>query len=162
MPLTSFDALPPDARVWIFASSDRLDDAQASSLLAAVDAWLMEWRAHGEPLRCARDWREGHFLAVGVDERATGASGCSVDALYRVLQGLERSLGTTLVAGGRIFHRDPTGAVCVTDRLRWAALRRAGEVHDDTPVFDTALTSAATYRESFERPAHESWHAALS
>ncbi|MDF2776045.1 MAG: hypothetical protein K0S86_5546, partial [Geminicoccaceae bacterium] len=40
-------------------------------------------------------------------------------------------------------------------------MARTGELSPDTPVFDTALTTAAEWRERFERPARESWHAEL-
>src|SRR5215207_4803690 len=64
MPIVPFDALPNTARVWVFASDRPLAGAVADTLLAAVDRFLSEWKAHGVPLRCARDWRDGRFLAV--------------------------------------------------------------------------------------------------
>lgn len=157
-----FDAMPDEARTWVFAASDPLDAAHGETLLAAVDEYLAQWSAHGVPLTCARDWRDARFLAVAVDPRAAGASGCSIDALFRILQQLERSLGTTLVAGGRIFYRDATGTIQRTDRASYAALARAGVVAGDTVVFDTAVTTAGDWRHRFERPASTSWHAQLA
>ena len=46
-----------------------VDDIDAAKLLAAVDAYLMQWKAHGHPLTAARDWRDDRFLAIGVDQR---------------------------------------------------------------------------------------------
>ena len=109
MPVVHFDSLPPDARVWVFASDRSLEGADAMLLLREVDAWLEQWKAHGAPLRSARDWREDRFLAIGVDPTAEQASGCSIDALFRRLQDLERQLDSSLVAGGRIFYRAPDG-----------------------------------------------------
>jgi hypothetical protein len=99
MPRISFDDLPDDARIWIFGSSDSISTDAQKEMLSAVDAWMDQWTAHGEPLVCARDWRDGRFLVVGVDQRAAGASGCSIDALFHVLQGLEKTLGTTFRGG---------------------------------------------------------------
>ena len=161
MPQVTFDALPDDARVWVFGASAPLDDEAAAALLSEVDAYLRQWQAHGAPLTCARDWHAGQFLAIGVDQSTAGASGCSIDALFRILQGLERSLGASLVAGGRVFYRDATGAVQCVDRPTYAARARAGVLGSDTPVFDTTLTSARDYRDRFERPAAASWHAQL-
>jgi len=67
MPIVPFASLPDSARVWVFASDQPLTGAAADTLLAAVDGFLAAWRAHGLPLRCARDWRDGRFLAIGVD-----------------------------------------------------------------------------------------------
>jgi hypothetical protein len=161
MPAVSFSALPDDARVWVFGSSDALSGESERELLAHVDAYLQGWHAHGTPLSCAREWREGRFLAIGVDQSTAGASGCSIDSLFRILQGLEKSLGTSLVAGGRVFYRDQAGAVECVDRPTFGARARAGVIGEETPVFDTSVTTADEYRRRFERVVRDSWHAAL-
>ncbi|MFN8669005.1 MAG: hypothetical protein U0164_17620 [Gemmatimonadaceae bacterium] len=162
MPQVSFERLPDDARLWIFGASDALNGDASEALLRLVDEYLARWQAHGEPLTCGRDWRDGRFLAIGVDQRAAGASGCSIDALYRSLQQLERALGTSLLAGGRVFYRDAAGQVQCVDRATYAARARDGRIGSDTPVFDTTLTNAGDYRARFERPASSSWHAQLT
>ena len=161
MPLTEFQALPDDARVWVFAAAAPIDDVDETRLLAAVDAYLLQWKAHGHPLTCAREWRDERFLVIGVDQRTEGASGCSIDGLFRTLKAMEPGLGTTLVGGGMVFFRGPGGLVCALSRDDFAALSRRGEAGSATPVFDTTVTNAGDYRALFERPAGESWHASL-
>lgn len=162
MPISDFNALPDESRLWVFAASDAVHGDDATRLLDAVDAWLGDWKAHGVPLVCGRHWRDDHFLAVAVDEAATGASGCSVDALFRVLQELQGSLGTSLVGGGRVFHRAASGEVRCSDRAAFTRLAAAGDVGPDTPVFDTAVTTAGDYRRNFERALRDSWHRELA
>jgi hypothetical protein len=158
MPIIPFESLPGDAKVWVFAASDPIMGEDARQLLAAVDEWLSEWKAHGEPLTCARDWREDRFLAVGVDQSTAGASGCSVDALFRVLRDLQDSLGTTLVGGGRVFYVNRDGEPRVANRGEFAASAAAGVVDARTIVYDTSVTTVAAYRAGFERAAGDSWH----
>lgn len=161
MPRVLFGELPDDARVWVFGARDLLGVEEERSLLRHVDEYLAAWSAHGVPLTCARDWRDGRFLAIGVDQSTAGASGCSIDALFHILRDLERSLGTSLVGGGRVFYRDARGEVQGVDRATFSVRSRSGEIGADTPVFDTTLTTAADYRARFERPASTSWHAQL-
>lgn len=161
MPRVPFDTLPDDARVWVFAAASELDERARGLLLTAVDDHLAEWHAHGEPLRSARDWRDERFLAVGVDQSTAGASGCSIDGLFRTLARLEPELGTKLLGAGRVYYRDASGRVLSTTRTEFASLAREGGVGPETPVFDTSLTTAAAWRQAFERPAHASWHAQL-
>ena len=161
MPVTTFDKLPDDARVWVFGSSAPVDETDALKLLAAVDTFLLQWKAHGHPLTCARDWRDEHFLAVGVDQRTEGASGCSIDGLFRSLKELETSIGSSMVAGGRVFFRDSLGFVHCITRQEFEAMSRRGEANGGTPVFDTTVTTAGAYRKLFERPASSGWHAEL-
>ncbi len=161
MPMVEFAALPDDARVWVFAASAPLNDDLSTPLLRQVDAYLKQWAAHGTPLTSAREWRDRHFLLIGVDQSTAGASGCSIDALFHILQGLERSLGTSLVGGGRIYYRDARGEVQCVDRATFSSRARAGEIGGDTEVYDTTLTTAGEIRERFARSASSSWHAQL-
>ena len=161
MPVVQFEAMPAEARVWVFASDRPLRGDESATLLREVDQFLAQWKAHGAPLRCAREWRDDRFLAVGVDPTAEQASGCSIDGMFRGLQSLERALNTRLVAGGRVFYRDSRGAPQTTRRADLAALVERQEFTPETRVFDTSVTSAADWRDRFGRPARETWVAAL-
>ena len=161
MPIVPFETLPDDARVWVFGTDRALSATEAARLLDVVDAHLARGAAHGTPLASARDWRGDHFLTIAVDQRTAGASGCSIDALFHQLQDLERSLGASIVGGGRIFYRDATGAVRATDRSAFGELADRSELTLDTTVFDPTVTTLGSWRSGFERRASESWHAQL-
>lgn len=157
MPIVPFASLPDESRVWVFGSDRALSGDESERLLSEVDRFLGQWKAHGVPLFCARDWRDEHLLTIGVDSTRENASGCSIDGLFRVLQGLERSLSTRLVAGGRVFYRDTDGRVQCVSRDGVPALAARGAIDDDSAVFDTGLTTAAAWRSRFEAPARETW-----
>ncbi len=162
MPRVEFNALPSSARVWVFGAAAPVTGAARETLLDAVDAHLVRWKAHGAPLVCARDWREDRFLAVAVDEAATGASGCSIDGLYRVLDTLESSIGTSLLDASTVFWRAADGHVQSATRPEFRAAAAAGGIAADTPVFDTTVDSVGAWTKTFERPAAQSWHARLA
>lgn len=157
MPIVSFESLPDESRVWIFGSDRALQERDSSRLLAEVDRFLGQWKAHGAPLTCARDWRDDSLLTIGVDTTQENASGCSIDGLFRTLQALERAFGTRLVGGGRVFYRDSSGHVHSVGRDRLPELAAMGAIGADTTVFDTGLTTAGEWRDRFETPARETW-----
>jgi hypothetical protein len=161
MPIVTFDALPDSARVWVFAAAAPVTGAAADALFARVDEHLRQWRAHGVPLVCARDWRDDRFLAVGVDEAATDASGCSIDALFHALRDIEAQVGTSLVGSGVVYWRDFEGGVVAANRPVFRAAATAGQIGPDTSVFDTTIVNAGAWRNAFEKPARDSWHARL-
>jgi hypothetical protein len=161
MPRVKFSELPGQSRVWVFASDRQLRGDEAKMLLDEVDRFLDEWRAHGQPLRNARDWRDDRFLAIGVDPTAEQASGCSIDGLFRALQSFEKTLNASLVGGGRVFYRDATGDAQLAARKDIPDLVRIGALSEDTPVFDTTVTDASAWRDRFVRPAKETWVASL-
>lgn len=161
MPRVPFESLPDDARVWVFGSDRTIADAESTQLLGAVDQFIDRWAAHGTPLHASRDWREGRFLTIAVDQRQAGASGCSIDGLFRTLQGLESTLGASLVGGGRIYYRSADGSVTSVARDEVESLGEQGIIGRDTTVFDPTVTTLGDWRKRFETTAGSSWHAQL-
>jgi len=156
-----FRHLPDSARLWTFGVSRPLDSGEERELLAAVDGFLEEWKAHGHPLAAARDWRYGRFLLVAVDDRVTPPSGCSIDALVRTLKGLEEELGVEMVGAGPVWYREggSEGDIRRVSRSDFKAAADEGRVTAQTVVFDPTLTRLAELREGkWELPAERSWH----
>ncbi len=158
MPLVDFSSLPDDARVWVFGSADALSGASEAALLSSVDDYLSDWRAHGSPLTVSRDWRDGRFLAIAVDQRDEYASGCSLDALFRVLRNIESEIGTSILDNSRVYFRGADGSVRWTDRGGFAELGQAGSIGGQSRVFDLSVQTAGEWRRRFERDVADSWH----
>lgn len=161
MPIVPFDSLPADSRCWVFGARAPLDEVDAPRLMTVVDRFLKEWKAHGVPLTCGRVFRDEHFLVVAVDEASAGASGCSIDGLFRLLVQAEEGIGTSMVGGGNVYFRDEVGLVHCLPLPEFELLAAGGDLSPETTVFDTTVTTLEAYRERFERPARESWHAQL-
>ena len=162
MPVVPFETLPDAARVWIFGSDRPLTEAGTTALLKGVDEHLTGWKAHGEPLTVGSQLRDGRFLVVAVDQSTAGATGCSIDGLFRVLQGLEATVGANLVGGGRVFYRGAESVVQATTRDQLASLVTSGAITKDTVVFDTSITDLGKFRSAFEKRAKESWIAEMT
>lgn len=159
MPCIPFESLPDDARLWVFPVSTPLEPSEQAGLLAAVDAFLGDWKAHGHPLTVGRSWVAGRFLAVAVDQRSEPPSGCSIDALLRVLKEEEEALGIRLTDHGPVWYRDAGGDIRAVQRSEFGALAASGAVTPETPVFDTTITRVERLRGGrFEVPASEAWH----
>ncbi len=159
MPRVPFDQLPPDARLWIFPASRALSPEEQQRVLGEADAFIDQWTAHGVPLRGAREIRHDQFVLVGVDERAAGVSGCSIDALVRRMASLQQSLGVELVENGPVLFRRGERIERVA-RDRFADLATRGEVTLETPVFDNTLDTVGALRDGrWEVRAADAWHA---
>jgi hypothetical protein len=102
-------------------------------------------------------WADNRFLVVGVDQSDANASGCSIDGLFRALQGLEREIGARLVGGGRVYYRDQAGAAQSAARAELDDLLARGVIGPDTVVFDTSITDLGEWRARFEQPARKTW-----
>jgi hypothetical protein len=161
MPLIRIEELPDSARVWVFGSDRTLEQSTSDFLLREADQFLSQWNAHGAPLTVGRDWRYGRFLTVAVDQSTAGASGCSIDGLFRALKLLGPRLGASLVTSGRVFYRDPKGDIHSVDRERFTSLSAEGAVQPDSAVFDPTVTTLGDWRARFELESRQSWHAGL-
>ncbi len=161
MPLVPFESLPDSSRTWVFAADQNLSRSQSGQLLNAVDEFLSQWKAHGSPLTVGRSWRDDRFLTVAVDQSSAGASGCSIDGLFRILKAIEQRVGASLVGSGMIFYRDPSGVIQSVNRENFVKLASKGSITDATPVFDPTVTTLAEWRAQFETDVAHSWHGAL-
>jgi hypothetical protein len=159
MPRIPFDQLPSDARLWIFPAERPLSHEESRRVLAEADAFIDQWSAHGVPLSAGRDLRHDQFVLVGVDERAAGVSGCSVDALVRRMRQLEDTLGVELINNAPVLYREGE-AIERVSRERFGELVAAGTVNLHTIVFDNTLSRVGDVRAGrWEVPAASSWHA---
>jgi hypothetical protein len=156
-----FEEFPDSARVWVYGSDRDLDAASESRLLTEVDNYLTQWTAHGTPLSAARNWRDKRFLTIAVDQDRAGASGCSIDGLFRALKSLEKEIGASVITSGLIFFRDRAGKIRAVTREAFGELGAKGEVDGDTEVFDLSVTTLREWRARFSSHAAHSWHAAL-
>ncbi len=158
MPVTQFDQLPDEARLWIFAAERPLDDTQREQLLAEADGFLAQWTAHQAPVTAARDFRYDQFLLIGVNEEVTGLSGCSIDALMHALQALGSRLGVELVESPPVWYRADDQIQGAT-RERFAEHAAQGIVNADTVVFDNTVATVKDLRAGkWETPARATWH----
>ena len=161
MPLVQIQDLPDSSRTWVFGADRNLDETATDLLLRETDRFISQWHAHGAPLTAARDWKHRRFLVVAVDQSTAGASGCSIDGLFRSLKALEPRLGASLITSGLLFYRGPKRDIESVDREQFSALSAKGEIGPDTRVFDPTVTTLGDLRARFELDAVESWHAKL-
>jgi hypothetical protein len=161
MPIVDFDSLPDDARVWVYGSTRQLTKDAERTMLTEVDDFLKQWAAHGNPLHSARHWDDGRFLTIGVDSTREGASGCSIDGLYRALKKLEPTIGTSIVTSGLIYYRNRDGQISAVPREEFSALSKNQSVDGDTEVFDLSVTTVGEWKARFRSRAKNSWHASL-
>ena len=161
IPETAVEAaiqLPSDARLWIFAAERPLSNSESARVLEETDSFIGQWMAHGAPLTAGRDLRYDQFVLVGVDERAAGVSGCSIDALVRRMQQLESVLGLELVNNAPVLYREGE-TIARVSRDRFAQLAASGTVGPNTRVFDNTLSRVGDLQAGkWEVKAAEAWH----
>jgi hypothetical protein len=158
MPRIPISELPNDARLWVFPLSRALGDEEGQEVRSRVDAFLEGWAAHGSPLTAGREWVEGRFLFIAVDENSVPPSGCSIDDMARVLKEEGARLGMSFLDHAPVWYRQGSG-LRQASRGDFQKLVEEGVVGLETPVLDTAITRLSQFRSGdWEKPAGASWH----
>jgi hypothetical protein len=123
-------------------------------------AFLEEWRSHGREITPGWGLVHDQFLVIGVDERAMGISGCSIDSMFRAVEGFRNAGGVEFSrSGNQVWYRDARNEVRCLDRSAFSDLARQGALDAETIVFDnTVSTLAELDRGRWEVPMRESWH----
>jgi len=101
VPTTSFDTLPNDARIWVYAADRALTDAEVDRTENELQAFTTDWTSHGTALRAAVSVFDRRFVVIALDTLESSASGCSIDKSLRAVQQLEQGLHVSLT--NRLF-----------------------------------------------------------
>lgn len=91
--IVPFDTLPETARIWIYQTDRPLSLGESDVIKSRIAGFLEKWTAHGHVLHAGLDIQYQHFIIIGLDESLSGASGCSIDSLFRDLSALGKELG---------------------------------------------------------------------
>jgi hypothetical protein len=152
----AFDHLPPQARVWIYQASRPLAEEEIMPLLPRLAAFAEEWTSHGQQLAASAQLLHKQFLVIGLDEQVAGASGCSIDASVRFVQGLEQHLGLQLLEKSRMAFLT-NGELRLLTRRELREAIAAGQVHADTLYFNNTLTTKGQLDDQWPAPAGQTW-----
>ena len=151
-----FHQLPPHARVWIYQASRPLTNAEVEELNPVLTQFVTEWTSHGQKLLASAQIFHNQFLIIANDEDINSPSGCSIDASVHFVKQLEERLGVSF------FDRTQL-AFLSNDEIKVVPLKavkeevQAGNITPNTLYFDNTASTAKQIKESWPKPAQQSW-----
>jgi hypothetical protein len=154
MPLSTFDALPDEARLWLLAFEHPTEPA---ILAQGMDVLLEHWHHKGVHYQAAWTLLENRILAVAEPTLAAQPSGCAIDGMLRGVKQLVTKLGLGLEDPQSVIVRQ-AGTIQAIPRTELAARLSEGSLDDATPVLDLALLTLGDLRQGrLERPLATTW-----
>lgn len=153
---------PPHWRLWVYVSSQVLDEQQTQSMKKAFTQFQSQWSAHGKALRSDMALVQDQILLIVVDEDHAKTTGCSLDKLTHFIGQIELELKTDFLDRSKFYAYDRENEVWRS--FNRAALKRAyqlGEVNDETPVLDTLIDSAGRVETELVKSLTSSWHSKI-
>lgn len=149
--------LPANTRVWIYQSSRAFTAGEIPELKATLQQFAQNWVSHNRQLKSHGDVLHNRFLVLMVDESLAGASGCSIDSSVHFMQKIGQQYQTDLF-DRMTFAWKQGDDVRTANSEAFAKLYAAGEINDQTLVFDNLVKTKGELEEKWLKPLNESWH----
>lgn len=149
--LHTIEEMPATTRVWVYKADRFLTEAETQQAEQRALAFTAQWAAHGKALTATAFVQDKLWLVFAVDESKEGASGCSIDKVFRLVQELEQDLHVRFT-DRLLLAWEKDGNIQLTPLSELAA---AG-VTADTPVFDDTVQTLGNWY-TRRKKASESW-----
>lgn len=145
-----------DYRVIIYPASRPFAPKETKVITEKLYDFLATWAAHGKPLSSSFKIEKNQFIVICVDEEKEAASGCSIDALGKVMREIDEEFQLGL------FDRMKASFV-ENGELKTMKLQdfrnglREGKISKDIEVFDFSKNTYVEFLSDFVLPIKRSW-----
>ena len=156
--LVDFKTLPDTSRVWIYQANRSFTDAELQEISTEFDEFLSQWTAHGKGLKAGYEIRYRRFLIIALDQSSQPATGCSIDASVHFIQNLEKKYKVELLDKMNVSYKQGE-YVAYKTLLEFKTMAKQRAISKNTIVFNNLVATKGEYKEHWEVPASESWHA---
>jgi hypothetical protein len=146
-----------ESRVWLYQSSRILTDTEVAEIQEKIKQFTKEWVSHSQALSASGNVLHHRFILLMVDEKQTGASGCSIDSSVRFLQDLGMDYATDFFDRLNFAYLDGE-QVKTAHKDDFAVLYSQGKINDDTIVFNNLVKDAGEMKMKWQIPLKDSWH----
>lgn len=150
-----------DYRVIIYPASRPFTAKESKVISEKLYDFLATWAAHGKPLSSSFKIEKNQFIVICVDEEKEMASGCSIDALGKVMKELDDEFQFGL------FDRMKASFV-ENNEIKTLKLQdfknqlKTGEIAKNIEVFDFSKNTYLDFLSHFLLPLERSWAAMYS
>ncbi|TAF46360.1 MAG: ABC transporter ATPase [Sphingobacteriales bacterium] len=147
----------PNTKVWIYQSNKLLIKQQVTEIEKILTNFTLNWQAHGQPLSAGFELKYNLFIVLWVDEKLAQASGCSIDALVRVIKEIDQKFNLDLFNRFNMAWLQ-NGILKFSNKENFAQLVLNKTIQADTLVFNNMVQTAYQYINEWKIPFAQSWH----
>jgi len=156
--LVDFDTLPEESRIWIYQANRSFTEEELIEIKQKLDLFIQQWTAHGSDLQSGYTIEYKRFIVIALNQNLTNATGCSIDASVKFIQQLEQDYHVDLMDKMNVSYKQGD-YVAYKSLLDFKKMAKDNAVSKNTIVFNNLVINIAEFRENWEVPASESWHA---
>ena len=145
-----------DYRVIIYPASRPFSTKEAKTITEKLYDFLATWAAHGKALTSSFKIEKNQFIVICVDEEKEAASGCSIDALGKVMREIDEEFQLGLFDRMKASYIE-NGEVKTLKLIDFKNGVRNGEISKDIEVFDFSKNTYLEFIGNFLLPFERSW-----
>lgn len=150
-----------DYRVIIYPASRPFTAKESKTIAERLYDFLGDWAAHGKELSSSFKIEKNQFIIICVDEEKEVASGCSIDALGKVMRELDAEFELGLFDRMKASFVE-NGEVKTLKLSDFKSKIRNGELSKDIEVFDFSKNTYLDFLSHFLQPFSRSWALTIS
>ena len=156
--LAKFNELPETSRVWIYQANRSFNEEEILAIDERLRVFITQWTAHGAGLLASFEIKYKRFIVIALNQDLNAASGCSIDASVHFIQQLEQDYGVDLLDKMNVSFKQGDYVV-YKPLLEFKKMVKDRAVSKETIVFNNLVTNIEEYKQFWEVPAKDSWHA---
>ena len=156
--LVDFNTLPEESRVWIYQANRSLTPEEIAEIEDKLNVFIENWTAHGSDLQAGYLIKYKRFIVLGLNQNLNIATGCSIDASVHFIQQLEKEYNVDLMDKMNVSYKQGE-FIAYKPLVEFKKMAKQRAVSKNTIVFNNLVNNIAEFKENWEVPASESWHA---
>lgn len=144
-------SFPDTSRVWIYKADRFLTDDEAQGIQQKVDEFIPTWAAHGKKLYAEAKVIDNLWIVIAADESREGASGCSIDKIFRLVADLEKEYACSFTNRLILAYQSE-------GQIKLAPLTQIKElgINADTLIYDDTVQNLGDFKNRL-KPAIQTW-----
>lgn len=152
------NSLPDNARVWIYQANRPFLDDEVEKIKVSLEEFTNRWNDHGDGLKASFEVKYNQFITLVNDENHTPASGCTIDSSIQIIKKIEKEFNVDLLDRMKTAFKinEVINIVSLADFQKYVL---DNKINEDTIVFNNMVNTFGDYKNKWEVPAKDSWHA---
>ncbi len=151
-----FQELTGNGRIWIYTANRKLSADEMADVQQQLNAFCMQWDAHGSQLKAEFHIAYDQILILGVDEDFEAASGCSIDRATAIFKQLDSKYNIDLFNRLNLaFVKEESVRLVKLSEINQAY--HSGVIADESEFLDNTISNLSDFRNRWNVSFNNSW-----
>lgn len=148
--------MPPNAKVWIFASDKIISPSQLAIINQRAIPFIQNWTAHQNHLQAEFAVLYNCFLVFMVNESVHEISGCGIDKLTHLIKELDAETNLNLLNRMGVQLLENNKVTCLTKSAFLEKLSAENLVN--STAFNNQITTKKQFETEWVIPLKNAWY----